>query len=370
MSITQKDIAGDLGISFITVNRVFNNSGYVSEKLKKRVLEYARKKNYIPHRASQILVRNKTRTIALFASTWPSFFWRDIEKGVILAAEYLKSLNYDIRFYMIPMKDTGRYCSLLKRELRKGLDAAAFVYQSFFNMDEIIGIAEKAGIPFLFFNMDDPGKRGLAYVGTDSGKGGRLAANFIGKVFESKTRAEALIIFHKKPETNKKNPVALPDPNRQRLDGFLSVMKEQYPSIHCSLAYVNDDNDDHRIERQLRHIFGAGKKKPEAVYFLPSCLSCFHRFLEKNDFKESVILQHDIDDEAIACLDKKLITAVVYQDPVLQGYMAVKYLEKVLEIKTAIPRREIEISHTMIFRENTGFSRNHFLLLEPDTPVI
>ncbi|MDR0584578.1 MAG: LacI family DNA-binding transcriptional regulator, partial [Treponema sp.] len=99
MRITQKDIARNLGISLITVSRALNNSGYVSPELKKRIMDYAKQQSYVPHRASQILVRNKTRVIAVFTSTFPSFVWDDIERGVMSAAGYIRPLNYEVHFF-------------------------------------------------------------------------------------------------------------------------------------------------------------------------------------------------------------------------------------------------------------------------------
>ena len=358
MGITQKDIARDLGISFITVNRVFNNSGYVSAKLKNRILNYAKKKNYIPHRASQIMVRNKVRTITLFTSAGPPFFWREIEKGVMMAAEYLRSLNYIVRFIRVPSNDSQKYCGLLKSELKKGLDAAAFVYQRIFDMDKIIGIAENAGIPFFMYNIDDPKKRGLGYVGPDNNEGGRLAANFIGQIMGSRSGPEVLIINEKK-FSGKQN--IIPEPNTQRLEGFLSVIKEQYPQVHCSICYI-EDNDT--LERQLQGILNPRKKKKDAIYMISPRLTQFHQALRRTGRRQSIILQHDIDDEAVDCLENNIISAAIYQDPILQGYSVVRTLEKALEAKTVMPRQEIKISHSLIFKENIDFLKNHYFLGE------
>ena len=67
--VTQQDIADALGISLITVHRALNSSGYVSDTLKARILAYAKKVTYVPHKASQILKRNKVRKVA---SSWRS----------------------------------------------------------------------------------------------------------------------------------------------------------------------------------------------------------------------------------------------------------------------------------------------------------
>ncbi|MCL2832202.1 MAG: LacI family transcriptional regulator [Treponema sp.] len=360
MSITQKEIANDLGISFITVSRVFNNSGYVSAALRKRILDYAEKSNYIPHRASQILVRKKIQKIALFTAIQPDFFWQDIEKGALIAADYLKSLNYEVHFIKIPSYDTEKYCNLLKNEIKNGLDAAAFVYLNLFDMDKIIKLVEKANIPFIFFNIDDPLKRGLGYVGTNTNEGGRLAANFTGKILESKSEREVLIV-HKSPG---KNQINLSNPDVQRLKGFLSVIEEQYPLIYRSINYIDTYFNDPKIEQKFASFLKEVKKKPDVIYMLSSHCTQLHNILKKYECQKSVIIQHDIDDEAVECLEKGKLGAVVYQDPILQGYTAVRILEKILDQKNPISRREIMISHSLILKENVSYITNHSLLWE------
>jgi LacI family transcriptional regulator len=178
MRITQKDIAKNLGISLITVSRAFNNSGYVSPELKKRIFDYAKNQSYVPHRASQILVRNKVRNIAVFTSTFPAFVWDDIERGVRNAAEYIEPLNYEVRFFRIPDFDTEYYLATLKREIRNGLDAAAFLCMRMYRMKDIIELTEKAGIPYIFYNVDDPETNRLCYIGTDYPAGGAACGKF------------------------------------------------------------------------------------------------------------------------------------------------------------------------------------------------
>ena len=98
MSVTQQDIADFLEVSLITVHRALNNSGYVSAELKERILAYAKEVNYVPHKASQVLVRNKTRKIAVFTSSLPHYFWNEIKTGVMIGAEQLQAFNYQVHY--------------------------------------------------------------------------------------------------------------------------------------------------------------------------------------------------------------------------------------------------------------------------------
>jgi LacI family transcriptional regulator len=362
MHITQKDIAKRLGISLITVSRAFNNSGYVSPELKKRIFDYAKKQSYVPHRASQILVRNKTRIIAVFTSTFPTFVWDDIERGVRGAAEYIGPLNYDVRFFRIPDFDTEQYLKTLKREIRNGLDAAAFLCMRMYRMKEIVSLVEKAGIPYIFYNVDDPGTNRLCYIGTDYPAGGRLAANFIGKSLSLKGAGKALVIGINEDVDSMTDS---PDINAKRIRGFLEVLKNQYPFIASRVEYI-DMKAKTGIDTQIKSLLKNNEGKVDAVYFVPAYTSGFLDGLEMYDYHRGITLLHDVNDQALRCLENGLLTALVFQDPVLQGYTAVRTLENILESKSRERLRDIEIAHTLIFRENINYLKNHYLLSEPE----
>ena len=356
MRITQKAIARDLGVSFMTVSRVFNDSGYVSQELRKRILDYAKKKGYEPHRASQVLVRNTMRTIAVFSSTMPEYFWDDIKRGVQRAAEQIKFFNYDVHYHRVPDFDTKKYCALLSKEIKNGLSAAAFVCQDIFDMNRIIGMVEKANIPYLLYNVDAAGTRRICYIGADYRSGGRLAANFIGKALAVKEAGRALVVDFVRKE--QRFP-AMPDINSERLEGFLSVIKERYPSVSCAVEFVNAKAD---VERQIMQILKKSRSKTDAVYFLPAYNDAYHHALERYDYRGLITLQHDIDNSAISCLESDLLTAVVFQDPILQGYTVVRTLENVLETKNSGQLKNIEIAHNLVFRDNINFLQNHYLM--------
>ncbi|MDR2159699.1 MAG: LacI family transcriptional regulator [Treponema sp.] len=366
MRITQKDIARNLGVSLITVSRAFNDSGYVSPELKRRILDYAKRQSYVPHRGSQILVRNKTRVIAVFTSTFPSFVWDDIEKGVLGAAGYIRSLNYEVHFFRIPDFDTERYLKTLKREIRNGLDAAAFLCMRMYRMKEIVGLAEKAGIPYVFYNVDDPGTNRLCYIGADYPAGGRLAANFIGKSLSLKGAGRVLVIGINEDADRLTDG---PDINAKRIRGFLEVLNGQYPFAASRVEYINmkaKAGADAQIGRLLR----ANEGRVDAVYFVPAYTGGFLDGLEKYDYRRAITLLHDVNDQALRCLENGLLTALVFQDPVLQGYTAVRVLENIMESKIRERQRDIEIAHTLIFRENINYLRNHYLLSEPEEEVL
>ena len=349
MFVTQKDIARELGVSLVTVSRALNNSGYVSAKLKKRILDHVKKTSYVPHRASQVLVRNTVKTIAVFSSSQPEYFWDEIDRGVRMAAEQIRPFNYQVHFHRIPNYNTKKFCSLLKKEIRNGLNAAAFVNHGIFDMKLIYGIAEKAGIPYVMYNTDAPESKRLCYIGPDLVAGGRLAANFIGKALTLKKGGKVLIIGY--------------DKVRKREESFLEEMKRTYPLCICNVARLAGNSHDHFEEKQILEILSKNQKNVDAVYSIVPFNPAFHAALRKLDYRNTIVVQHDMNDSVIQCLNEDLVTAVVFQDPGLQGLMTVRILERILENKIPEVQENIEISHTLILRENISYATHSDMIL-------
>jgi len=73
---------------------------------------------------------------------------------------------------------------------------------------------------------------------------------------------------------------------------------------------------------------------------------------------------HDLDLSAMHHLDNHLLTAVIYQNPILQGFYTVRTLEHIVECGITEPMDPIEIAPNVVFAENKAVTRNHFDFVE------
>lgn len=350
MGITQKDIARDLGISFMTVSRALNNTGYVSERMKHKILAYAEEVGYEPHRASQVLVRNEKKTIVLFSSSLPRYFWDEIEKGVQVAAQQLKAFNYVVRYHRVPEQDTKTYHALLEQELNNGVDGIAVVNQRKYDMTGIFERIEKSGVPFITFNIDAPESQRLFHVGTDYKAGGRLAADFIARALQLSPKREVLVL-----QCYEENQVYQgPDINHLRLQGFMDLMHESFPQITVVVQFFNtrllEDYHDNQIHELIAHY----QDKVQAIYFPPAFNTEFLNALEAVKNPNIITVLHDLDSKAIHHLKTRLLSAVIDQSPTLQGYYAVKVLEKIIESKDLTDLSVQQIDHNLVLAENNN----------------
>ena len=351
MGITQKEIAKNLGISYMTVSRALNNSGYVSESLRSKILDYAKKMGYEPHRASQVLVRNSVISIALFSSSLPRYFWDEIEKGVQVAAGQLKAFNYEVRYHRVGDLDTQAYLDLLEEEIQNGVEAVALVNQRMYDMQTIIARIERAQIPFVMFNIDEPDCRRLTYIGSEYEAGGRLAAEFIARTLQLSNKKEVLVLLCKEENLLQAKG---PDINRMRLEGFLQVMETSFKDIAVHVETFDTRLQEEAKDDQILALVQQYCTKVQAIYLISAFNTDFLRALKEVSAHELVTLVHDLDSSAIFHLQTRLLTAVIDQSPSLQGYYTVMTLEKILESKVESSLPLIQLDHNLILKENAS----------------
>jgi LacI family transcriptional regulator len=79
---TIRDVAKHAGVAPITVSRVVNNSGYVSQEIRQRVEKSVAELSYVPNSLGPSLRSKKTYILALILSDITNPFWATVARGV------------------------------------------------------------------------------------------------------------------------------------------------------------------------------------------------------------------------------------------------------------------------------------------------
>jgi LacI family transcriptional regulator len=354
--MTQKDIARHLKVSYITVQRALNNSGYVSKKLKNRIVNYADKKGYTPHKAAQVLVRNRIRNITIFSSKSPHYFWSEVLKGVNLAKEQIKHFNFRVQYDLIPDGNTSAYISALEKELKSGLDAIGIVYQAKYHMKTVISWIEDHEIPYLTLNVDAPDSKRICYIGPAHSEGGGLAAEFLGKAVGQRG-CVGIVSFGK----NKKGRRHSHWVYSEREEGFLSRWGEKFGKNRLRILHISDTLDKQGTEKEIQ-TFLTSKPCIKGLYFVPTIHEILIRIIRRVKLKGNmIIVTHDLYPQMERYLEEDLVSATIYQNPILQGYYAVKILENVLETGNNPKKDHFYLAHNLVLNANKQIYRNDLL---------
>lgn len=79
---TMRDVAKRAGVTAMTVSRVINNSGYVSEEVRQKVETAIADLQYVPNDLASNFRRKQTQTMALMLSDITNPFWLTVIQGV------------------------------------------------------------------------------------------------------------------------------------------------------------------------------------------------------------------------------------------------------------------------------------------------
>lgn len=79
---TLRDVAYAAGVAVSTASRALNNSGYVGENTRQRVLQAARELSYVPNSMARGLHSGQTRTVGVIVTTILDPFYAAVVTGI------------------------------------------------------------------------------------------------------------------------------------------------------------------------------------------------------------------------------------------------------------------------------------------------
>lgn len=201
--ITIKDIAKNLNVSYSTVSRCLNNDKTVSEKTKKRVLEEAKRLNFIPNANARNLAKRCTNRIGIIFSDdyieeLYRWFFGEIEKHAVRKIQqegfdYIIQSNYDYN-------GTSNILKLVKTQLVDGLLIASKYVKK-----EDLEYLDSINFPyvFLYFEPDFEIENLNNYICDDNSYGGYLATKYLidrghTDIFTITTKHKKMKLYHER----------------------------------------------------------------------------------------------------------------------------------------------------------------------------
>lgn len=150
MSVTINDIAYKAGVSRATVSRVLNDSGYVKEETRKRVLQTIEDLNYSPSAIARSLSTSKTNTIGVIVPEINDPFFGEIIKGV---SQVANEHNLNIIFFDTEdnIEKELRALKLLKEQRIEGIIITP-VFSKDKSNKEYLRTLENLGIPIILMD--------------------------------------------------------------------------------------------------------------------------------------------------------------------------------------------------------------------------
>src|SRR5829696_6532898 len=118
-----KDVAREAGVSTATVSHVINNTRYVSDKVRARVLEAIERCDYYPNAQARSLASGRSHTLGLVVSDIMNPFFPELVKSIEMAAF---ELGYDVVLANTNY-DAGRTSSYVRRIIERKVAGVALM---------------------------------------------------------------------------------------------------------------------------------------------------------------------------------------------------------------------------------------------------
>ena len=145
MTVTISDIAKEANVSQTTVSRVLNNSGYVKDETRKKVLKVMKDLNYSPSAIARSLSTKKTNIIGVIVPDIKNPFFGDAIKGISNIAD-----NHNLNIILCDADDNIekeiKAIRLLKQQRIEGMIITPTSVEDEFNSKYLAAI-ENVGIP-------------------------------------------------------------------------------------------------------------------------------------------------------------------------------------------------------------------------------
>ncbi len=150
MAITIKDIAKKAQVSRTTVSRVLNDSGYVKEETRNKVMDVIKELNYTPSAIARSLSTSKTNTIGVVVPEINNPFFGEIIKGISQIADE-NNLNIILCNTDDKRDKELKALKVLKEQRIEGIIITPTYAEDHFS-SEYLSTLENLGIPIILLD--------------------------------------------------------------------------------------------------------------------------------------------------------------------------------------------------------------------------
>ena len=294
-------------------------------------------------------------TVAVIPKGTIHEFWKTVHAGAEMAGE---ELNVEILWKgSLKEDDRDAQISVVENIIVREVDGIVLAPLDDVALRRPVDLAMRSDIPVVIFDSGLQGNNYISYVATDNFKAGRLAAEYMIKLLNSKGKVAVLRYAEGSDSTTK------------REDGFLDgirtckgieiVSSNQYAGVTTESALKAAEN-------LLSRFAGAdGTLKIHGIFCAtePTTLRILRALQDSGYAGKLKFIGFDSSEKMIAALQTGHLSGFVVQKPFSIGYLGVKTMVRHLRGET-VPGR-IDTGSILVTKENLDQPEIHDLL-NPD----
>ena len=325
---TIRDVAARAGVTDMTVSRVMNRSGPVSDAVRARVEKAIDDLGYVPSRIARGLRSRRTRTLALIVSDIRNPFFTTIARGVEDAA-----FAHD-HLVMLCNTDESEAEEIRYIEMLTGQNVDGILLVPAKGAEKARALAERRKLPLVMLERRIPGSE-HSIVTCDTQTGAR-------------TMMEHLLSLGHREIAVLASPIGVTTSD-DRVQGALQALESSEARATVIHELLNRETSARAVERCL-----AMDPRPTAIFALNNLLTfgLLRRLRASGVRVPEDISLAGFDDLPLPLLEHPFLT-VVSQPAYEMGRMGVELLvEEITD--PSIARKEIVLPPELVIRESTA----------------
>ena len=315
MKPTVHDIAHAAGVSLATVDRVLNARPGVRSITREKVEQAISNLGYVRDLAAANLAKGRTYSFCFILPANDNSFMVRLRDEVQEAIRHSAVERTQIEIIDVSAFDPGALVSAMEEVLVRKPDGVAIVAVDAPDVRLAVDRLKQAGISVVTLVSDLSASSRDHFAGIDNTAAGRTAANLMGR-FLSKVDGRVAILAGS----------MLVRDHRERLEGFLAVLAEDFPRV-AILPVIEAQDDPATVEAMVRQTL---RRYPDlsGIYSLGAGNRGLIRVLKGLDPRQRpVAIAHELTPSTREALQANLIDAVLNQDPGHEVRSAVRVLK-------------------------------------------
>ncbi|MDK4732433.1 LacI family DNA-binding transcriptional regulator [Rhizobium sp. CNPSo 3490] len=314
MRPTVHDIAAAAGVSLATVDRVLNQRPGVRHVTREKVETAIRELGYIRDVAAANLAKGRTYPLVFILPASDNSFMHGLNAEIRQAILRSPAERTDIRTIEVPAFDPAALVVVLEGLSREKPCGIAMVATDAPEVRAVVDRLVRAGFPIVTLVSDLTGSLRHHYAGVDNIAAGRTAARLLGRFLGPRKGKIAVLAGS-----------MLVRDHRERLEGFTSVMGEEFPDL--AILPVLEGRDDPEIAHMLV-AEALGNADIIGVYSLGAGNRGLIRALkEKAVDRTLTVIAHELTAHTRAALIDNTIDAILNQNAGHEVRSAIRVLK-------------------------------------------
>lgn len=313
--VTARMVAERAGVSVGTVDRAFNKRGRIHEETRARIFEAAEALQYKPNKLASALGKQRDVRIAVVFPREPDYFFGKMLRGIRDAERAFG--DFGVTAVHLPVESLRPEAEeRVLKDIRPGTYAGVLINAGGPGLNRYIESLSAAGVPVATFNSDVPSGKRLFFVGHDDERSGAMAAGLLGELAAGRGRAAVLTGFESVGA------------HSARVRSFRNTLEREYPAMEV-VPPVEYEDDEEKAYAGMRSLL---ERMPDLAGVFaasaPGAVGAGRALAELPAERRPRLVGYDVNEHIRDLMERRICSAVIYQDPYAQSYLALSALAR------------------------------------------